>query len=1387
VNFSTIRIEGGLLPAELLEQVALGEAKGQRPEDFGLEKNRRLTDEIAAAWSDARAHWDSLQRTLRRLPEDDPATTPTREQWVKPLLRSLGYPELATMRTAAVVEGQTFFVSHRAGESDEALPVHIVGIRSKLDERPPSGRPRLSPHALVQEYLNRTEHVWSLVTNGSRLRLLRDSSRMTRPSYVEFDLEGMLAGEKFAEFGVFYRLLHRTRMPQGADDASQCLLEAYYHEGIEQGGRVREKLREGVDEALKLLGNGFLVHPANEKLRERLRSGELSADDYYRQLLRLVYRLLFLMVAEERGLVVSGTANASTSVYGKHYSVSRLRGLAEQSLTGTQRHGDLWLGLLATFRLFEEDGAGTDLGVSALDGDLFGPNAVPDLTGTHLTNGIVLAAMGKLSRYKEKGIQRRVNYAALDVEELGSVYESLLDYRPVIRSDESSALPVFDLVTGSERKTTGSYYTRPELVQELIKSALEPVLEERLHAAGATAEKVRALLSLKVCDPACGSGHFLLAAARRIGKELARVRSGEAEPTPTDFRRGVRDAIRHCIYGVDVNPLAVDLCKVALWMEAHVAGEPLTFLDHRVRLGNSLIGGFPVQVSDRSERTRDLPPNVPDEAFDPVTGDDKKVASAVKKRNKAERTGQITMLLSGGELEVQKALAPRKWDEYARLLCELGEMSDATVAGVRAKQKQMENLRRTPEYHARKFALDLWTAAFFWPLDDPTAWVPTDGIYRGWVEHGLPVPDSGKRQVRKLAEENRFFHWSLEFPDVFNPHAGGAGGFDVVLGNPPWERIKLQEEEHWIDEPYISKASNKAERSRRIEEYRGNTDPFKRLRTARFDAAKHAAEAWSKFVRASGRWPLTAVGDVNTYALFAEVFTQALSPTGRMGVVLPTGIATDDTTKAFFGDLVKRQVLVRLIGYENEAFIFPSVHHSFKFCTLTVAGHARKTERADFAFLCRHFEDAESPARRFELTPRDLTTLNPNTRTCPVFRTRADAELARSLYERVPVLVNERERRDPWGIRFLTMFHMANDSGTFSASPALDMVPLYEAKMMHQFDHRYGTYEGATQAQLNVGTLPQPSTTEKQNPQYKVTPKYWVPKQAVEERLEQWNKEHTELIWRWDHEWLLGFRDVTSSVVERTAIFSLLPRVGAGHKIPLVFLDSASSTAYVACFLANANSLAFDYTVRQKVGGLSLSYFILKQLPVLAPSAYSRDDLDFIVPRVLALVYSTADLTPFARDLGYHGDPFIWNEEWRRRLRAQLDAYYFKLYGLTRKQARYVLDPYDLTDRELTSILEVPPDDEYADKVSKTRDFPGETFRVLKQSEIRKHGLEDGRWRLQRTVLGYDQAIRAGDWGVFEEPDLPKLSFRPEPQSKKRLEVVPEGREKSVRRTGTGG
>jgi len=916
-RFPCLTLEGGLLATDLLDQIGDGNSPGQRPANFGLSDRTHLTDEVASLWTDARAFWNAFQHRLTRVSENEPATSETRDQWLIPLLSVMGY-EPAYNARAHQVDGLSFAISHRAQDTEDAPPVHTVGWNHSLDRRPSSGRPRLAPHSLLQEYLNRTEHVWGIVSNGRILRILRDSLLMRRQAYVEFDLVQMMDGNKFADFALLYRLIHRSRLPRGTDDAGDCLLEQYYRLAIEQGSRVREHLRDGVEQALRVFANGLLQNPANENLRQQVSEGRFNPDEFYQQLLRLVYRLLFLMVAEERNLISDNPA------YREHYSVSRLRRLAEERSAYSDRH-DLWASFQITCRLFQDEKLGDLVAVPPLNGDLFDASRTAELSGLTLSNRDLLTALWHLSMYQDtaRSPWRRVNYAALDVEELGSVYESLLEFKPIFL--EKSGVQTFDFGTGTERKSTGSYYTPPELVNELIQSALVPVVDDRLKSARTTADKEKALLNLKICDPAAGSGHFLLAAARHVGKELAKLRTGDDEPAPEQVRLALRDVITHCIYAVDKNPLAVDLCKVALWIEGHARGKPLTFIDHRIRCGDSLVGVFDLAV---------LREGIPDAAYKPVFGDDKAAARAFLERNRDEREHAEQVGLFRPEEEIGGLTSGMRT---------VDEIPDDTTEQIRKKASAFESLHQKDSTWWRdNTACTIWTAAFFANFDgesqQPRRIPSSDDIWKYLANPGaLYGPLAGT--VGAIAQRMRFLHWPIEFPGVF-----ARGGFDVVLGNPPWERIKLQEKEFFASkDAEIANAKNKAARQRLIVAL-ANSNP---LLATEFSQAKHESEATGKFARASSRFPLGAVGDINTYTLFVELACGLLCTTGRSGLIVPAGIATDNTTKALFSDLLIKRRLASFLGMDNEKMIFSSIDHRNKFGLLCVAGAQNLTWVAD--------------------------------------------------------------------------------------------------------------------------------------------------------------------------------------------------------------------------------------------------------------------------------------------------------------------------------------------------------------------------------------------------------------------------------------------------------
>jgi hypothetical protein len=668
------------------------------------------------------------------------------------------------------------------------------------------------------------------------------------------------------------------------------------------------------------------------------------------------------------------------------------------------------------------------------------------------------------------------------------------------------------------------------------------------------------------------------------------------------------------------------------------------------------------------------------------------VVSGQRRRNAAERGGQTAFSLW------QTTTSD---DELAKSMAVIDQLRDDDLAGIAEKQTRWRSVVESDAMARSRFAADAWCAAFVVSKDGGTAEITTSSL-RQALEHGPGSLDPRiVETVTRLADEYRFLHLHTTFPQVFSEDfeegaeqggRSGSYGFDAVLGNPPWEKVKLSEKEFFATRvPEITEAAGA--RRRRMIAALAESEPEL---YAEYQAALHHAEAESAFLRSSGCYPLAGRGDVNTYAVFAELMRTATSPTGRCGMIAPTGIATDDTTKYFFGDLVAKRSLVSLYDFENREGIFPAIDSRIKFCLLTMTGLDRPTSvGAEFAFFCHQAEDLRDEGRRFALTPEEMLLVNPNTRTCPIFRGRRDAALTLSIYARVPVLIAEGPPEvNPWGIKFSTMFHMTNDSALFRsvsecerAGAALDgnvfrhpdgraSLPLYEGKMVGAYDHRAADVVISPTALIRQGQPDYLDTRQHQDPARLPIPRYWVSSTEVDARLTD------------DQTWLLGFCLVTSPTNERSVVTAILPRSGVGHSMAVI--SSTAGSRRLLGLSACLSSSVLDFVARQKMGGVNLSFFIVEQLPVLLPETYEQpapwcSDValgDWMRPRVLELTYTAWDLTGFAKDLGYSGPPFAWDEERRNLLRAELDACFFHLYGIGRDDVAYIMDTFPIVRRK---------------------------------------------------------------------------------------------------------
>ena len=1463
-DFFAVKTEGALLTRGLLNRLSHEDPSlpGTDPKSFHLAKQSELREEISRAWNRALEQWATFRALCDALPEQDQGTTLTRERWLLPLFRFFDYGRLPTAPKLEI-EGKTYAVSHLYRDR---FPVHLVSFRHDLDKRIP-GATRTSPQTMVQELLNRSDdYLWACLSNGLVLRLLRDNVSLSRPAYVEFDLQAMFDGESFADFRLLYLILHQSRVEQ--PDNPDLLPEVWAHEARETGTRSLEHLREGVEKTLAILGQGFLAHPANDRLRQALKDGALSREGFYHELLRIVYRLIFLLVAEDRqALHAEDVPDAVRQRYYRNYSLSRIRTLADQRI-GSPTAGDLWECLKVTCHAVDE-GQGL-LGLSGFGGALFADAATGYTSRSQLANEPLLAAMRALAFTEESRVRVAVDFRNLGSEELGSVYESLLELHPTIHTEAAT----FELktVAGSERKVTGSYYTPTELIECLLDSALDPVVEERLKQARELANREiasrgrdlhasqlvpgpqrvaggngpggtglsanqdisqgravrndisdparrlldpgehrgrlgaggnqgvhpvspdsprqpqgtgdplaplrtsrtddqsgsaatarsgdrnredapfpdwffaaqaavgptslppysllaeKALLSLRVCDPACGSGHFLVGAAHRIAQALASVRCGEDEPTPEDHRQALREVISHCIYGVDLNPLAVELCRVALWMESLVPGKPLSFLTSHVKCGNSLVGATPGLI----ER------GIPDGAYTAKTGDDKAFAAAFRKKNKAESK-------DAKGLYQLSLFDDQPWNhlgDLARHVASLEVLQDDSLEHRQEKERCYAELIQSAGYLSGHFLADLWCAPFFWPLrpSEELPFPPTSAHLWKVERNPHDCPHWMRAEVQRLASEHRFFHWHLEFPEVFGED---RQGFDCLIGNPPWEQVVLIEKEFFASRaPEIAEAPTAAARTKLINALSSadpQSDPDRLKLWHDYENAKHGKESETIFIKESGRYQFLC-GKLNTYQAFAALFRQIIGASGCLGIIVPSGIATDDSNKGFFSDLVNTESLVSLYDFENRDGIFPGVHRSYKFCLLSVGTPGAGGTGADFAFFLTSPRQLAEEVRHFALTREDIALLNPNTKTCPIFRSKLDAELTRYIYRRVPVLVDEtRPDGNPWGITFRQgLFNMSSDSHLFRTADELgtdgwelrgnvfcrdgaQYLPLCEAKMNNLYDHRHGSITGSDDLRRMSG-VPAVATTAREHadPEHCAIPRYWVPSESVAQEKERIG---------WCHPYFFTFRDVARSTDVRTAIHSIIPSHGVGHKAPIILPDFGG-VATSCCLHANLNSYVADYLVRQGIGGISLSFFVLRQVACLPPQAYGNESSwrrgtpleTWVAPRVLELTYTAWDLQAFASCCGYDGPPLQWQEDRRRLIQCELDAAFFHLYLGTPDEWRKKGSP------ELLGYFPTP---------RQAVDYIMDTFPIVK----RKDEAEYGDYRTKLQILAIHDAM----------------------------------------------
>ena len=1056
-----------------------------------------------------------------------------------------------------------------------------------------------------------------------------------------------------------------------------------------------EGLLRGVEGALSFLGSALLRHPDNSKLRDGLIEEDLHPTEYYHQLLVLAFRLLVLIVAQERGLLPDPRCTpGARRRYLEQYSVLGLLRLAGQDAEPPRGAG-LWCRLVELGQRLVRGSPG--LGLPALGGLLWSEDAAPGLAGARLSDTDLLCVIRALGPDSPSG---------LSPEELGTIYESMLELQP--RVDLPEARFELGCLPGHARRTTGSYYTPSSLVQQLLDTALEPVMEDRLRQAKGLLAK-QALLSLRICDPACGTGHFLLAAGRRMAHRLAGLR--EQNPGAKALRAALGEVSRLCLYGVDSNPVAVELCKLGLWLQAGEPGGLPDSLHAHIRHGDALLGATPALMKR----------GIPDDAFQPIEGDDPEVAMALRRRNRQERTGQGSLLLQLERIPRAGSAAPR------------GE----------ADRKGVEPQPPGPRQAGERFLADAWTAAFVWPKTaDSQAAAITEDAWQG-LRHGRAAAAPASLElVQDLAARHAFFHWHLAFPEVLavagtsgdrggdgdgdgdgrggrkgdgdgdgkgggkgggkgDGKGGGkggrkgrdrnrpgscgwVGGFDVVVGNPPWEMLQVQDLEIFAGHQELGRHRTRAGRQRAIDELCRQAPRLHR----RYREQVRRMEGLRHFLSRSGRFELSTRGRINTYKVFLELGWALLSRSGRLGMVVPSGIAFDDSSAGFFSRMVESRALESLYDFENRARFFPAVDRRYRFCLLTLSGLGRPHPGgARFVFYARELGELDDPARSFLLDEQDLELLNPETRTCPTFRSQRDAELCKELHRRHPLFVRAQggSRHGLWGVRFGRVFNLGHEGDEFSCVESEPGgipqrgLSLYEGKMFSAYNHRAASVrfvpENATRP---FQSLPSRSC-QLEDPSFVVRSQLWLDREVLEPRMKP----------RWSQPWLIAAKDVTSATNERTLIAAILPWAPTSLSVRII-LGQTLSGLEASCLLGMLNSFALDWLIRQFLGGLHLQDSITRQAPALAPELFTRGLAwcpeepvgAWIQRRVLELSYTAWDLQAFARSCGWQGGPFGWDEERRGLLRCELDAAYLQLYGIEGNDAEHILDSFPIVRRK---------------------------------------------------------------------------------------------------------
>ena len=1195
-----------------------------------------------------------------------------------------------------------------------------------LDRRSGRRGEETAPSTQMLRYLRRVDDLttgnlrWGILTNGARWRLYYQGVRSVSEQFFEVDLAALLdlpghndglfaitEAERHHWLKVFVLVFRREAFLAGPTDP-----RTFHQRAIEEGRFYEERVTASL--------SALVFERVFPDLARAVAGAapDVPLIDVREAALILLYRLLFIFYAEDRDLLP--VRDSRFDDYALRERVRGDVGRRKDAGDAFSENASVYWSLIDNLSRAIDQGDAS-IGFPPYNGGLFDRRRTPLLDRIRLGDAVMAGVIDALSFEQAPEGRHYINYRDLGVQQLGSIYERLLEQDIIREGDEIVVRPnIF------ARKDSGSYYTPDDLVGLIIEETVEPLARARTDAFAAEATQLASgrlpedrrmgrlkrldpaerLLDLKVCDPAMGSGHFLVNLVDHLAdRVIAAMAEAEAvcdgyisplneridgirntimanaedrgwifDPAQLDDRHIVRRMVlKRCVYGVDKNPMAVELAKVSLWLHTFTVGAPLSFLDHHLRCGNSLFGAWVLGAIERAKRR----------------GGSLFLQGPVNRATRSASPMQIIEGLTDAEI----AEAHRSADVFA----EVTEMTAPLKAFLSLLHAFDWMDLRDPQDERSFFG---WLEGRFGdPID----------IALGKVEIQKENPEAERfaeilEQAQRLIAEERFLNWQVAFPGVWSDWETPrlTGGFDAVIGNPPWDRMKLQQVEWFAARrPEIAMASRAADRKRMIADLEMAGDPL----AQDFARANDQAAAALRMASSSGDYPLLSKGDVNLYSLFVERAMMIVKPDGMVGLLVPSGIASDKTAAPFFKGVATEGRLKALYDFENgrpqhdAPPFFPDVHRSFKFCVFS-ASPSPLSGDAHCAFFLQDVAELADPDRCFPLSAADFALVNPNTGTAPIFRSRRDAELTTAIYDRLPVLVDRSsgEAVRAWPVKYIRMFDMTNDSGQFRtraeleekegawpidsnryASPSGEWVPLYEGKMVQAFDHRAASVI-VNPENRHRPAQPEPASLEQhRDPNWLPDPQYRVPASKC----------------RWSPQlgWVLGFKEITAVTNVRTFIAALFPAVGFGNKVPILEPETPDRSEWLLA--ANFNAMAFDFTTRQKVQGQTLNLFILEQLPVVPPKRYEavhfgpKTAAEIVREAVLELTYTAHDMAPFARDMGYVDGagkvlpPFRWDEDRRLYLRAKLDALYFHLYSVTdRDDVRYIYSTFPIVERE---------------------------------------------------------------------------------------------------------